>query len=426
MKKLLLLLCLLPTLAWAQGSTPVQNSIALDGNGRPLPGATVAICSSLPNTQQGCGGSTLVQTSTTSTLSVNCTLNPATPAALNGTGCTNPGLADGFGNVLAYAVGGGYWCQFYGSHIVGVQIFPCPFLGQSYVFSVSPGNFGATQQNENTQVIIGGAGPGAILSSTGLIVGFNTDAFAAAITEPVGGTNQTTDAVAGYAQNFSTTMAVGGGVAGGFFYGIAAVANSKAWGINPTVSDQLVGKGGGAATIYGQETDVNISNSGTIGAGLLFNGTFNAQPANYPAINILKPSYGTPAGEWTKGIQLQDGATSQGIAINAGATTASTPSSLGMLMCSNGINAGGTAGQVACWQASTNGDFNIVPLANRVVHGPAAVAFASLPACATALEDSTAAVSDSTTVTWGATITGSGGSHVLAYCDGTNWTVMGK
>ncbi len=52
--------------------------------------------------------------------------------------------------------------------------------------------------------------------------------------------------------------------------------------------------------------------------------------------------------------------------------------------------------------------------------------FASLKACASAMEGSTAAVTDSSVNTWGSTVTGSGANHVLAYCDGTNWTVMGK
>jgi hypothetical protein len=37
-----------------------------------------------------------------------------------------------------------------------------------------------------------------------------------------------------------------------------------------------------------------------------------------------------------------------------------------------------------------------------------------------------AAVTDSTTAVWGATATGGGTNHVLAYCDGTNWTAAGK
>jgi hypothetical protein len=55
-----------------------------------------------------------------------------------------------------------------------------------------------------------------------------------------------------------------------------------------------------------------------------------------------------------------------------------------------------------------------------------AVAFSSLPACAAGTEGTMRAVNDSTTNVWGATITGSGANHVLAYCDGTNWTVAAK
>jgi len=53
--------------------------------------------------------------------------------------------------------------------------------------------------------------------------------------------------------------------------------------------------------------------------------------------------------------------------------------------------------------------------------------FAGLPACGVAGSvGSIAAVADSNTVTWGANIAGGAGNHVMAYCNGTNWTVMGK
>jgi hypothetical protein len=53
-------------------------------------------------------------------------------------------------------------------------------------------------------------------------------------------------------------------------------------------------------------------------------------------------------------------------------------------------------------------------------------AFGNLPACSSFVEGSSAGVTDSTTATWGATITGSSTNHVSAYCDGTNWTVAAK
>jgi len=52
--------------------------------------------------------------------------------------------------------------------------------------------------------------------------------------------------------------------------------------------------------------------------------------------------------------------------------------------------------------------------------------FANLPAASSANEGSVYPVSDSTTVIWGATVTGGGSNHVLAYSNGTNWTVMAK
>jgi hypothetical protein len=50
--------------------------------------------------------------------------------------------------------------------------------------------------------------------------------------------------------------------------------------------------------------------------------------------------------------------------------------------------------------------------------------FSSFPACSGGIEGDTAAMTD--TNLWGAIITGGGTNHVLAYCDGTGWTVVGK
>ncbi|MHB8272980.1 hypothetical protein [Bradyrhizobium sp.] len=52
-------------------------------------------------------------------------------------------------------------------------------------------------------------------------------------------------------------------------------------------------------------------------------------------------------------------------------------------------------------------------------------AFAGLAACTSSNAGTTADVTDSTTETFGATITGGGSFHVLAYCNGTSWTVAG-
>lgn len=53
----------------------------------------------------------------------------------------------------------------------------------------------------------------------------------------------------------------------------------------------------------------------------------------------------------------------------------------------------------------------------------APVLFASLSAPSAANKGQIAVVSDSTTAIWGAPIAGGGANLVLAFCDGTNWTV---
>lgn len=52
--------------------------------------------------------------------------------------------------------------------------------------------------------------------------------------------------------------------------------------------------------------------------------------------------------------------------------------------------------------------------------------FANLTTCAAGLEGAVAPISDSNTVTWGAAISGGSTNHVLAYCNGTSWTVAAK
>ena len=52
--------------------------------------------------------------------------------------------------------------------------------------------------------------------------------------------------------------------------------------------------------------------------------------------------------------------------------------------------------------------------------------YASLPAASSTYEGTLVPISDSNSNTWGAAITASGANHVLAYCNGTAWTVAAK
>jgi hypothetical protein len=57
---------------------------------------------------------------------------------------------------------------------------------------------------------------------------------------------------------------------------------------------------------------------------------------------------------------------------------------------------------------------------------PIAQNLSALTACTATNEGAIASIKDSTTNTWGATITGGSTNHVMGYCDGSAWTVMAK
>jgi len=89
------------------------------------------------------------------------------------------------------------------------------------------------------------------------------------------------------------------------------------------------------------------------------------------------------------------------------------------------INITGSA-DFANWQKSGVSKFKVDNDGNTTttsVRGTA-VTFANRPS--TPVEGMMLGITDSTTDTWGATITGGGSLHVLAYYNGTNWTVFGK
>jgi hypothetical protein len=73
--------------------------------------------------------------------------------------------------------------------------------------------------------------------------------------------------------------------------------------------------------------------------------------------------------------------------------------------------------------ASSDGAGNFSLTSVKITGGGA---FATLPTCTSGIEGTLSHVTDSTTNTWGATITGGSTNHVLAYCDGSAWTVAAK
>jgi len=132
------------------------------------------------------------------------------------------------------------------------------------------------------------------------------------------------------------------------------------------------------------DANSTVTPFGPTGSGV-FNGTFDSQDNNYPSSTLCPPVL--QAYVYTS---INDGD------------------------CFGGVRIG-----------SANGGYYGVRVASPILQATSG-RYASLPSCGSGTEGSTGAVTDSTTNTWGATIAGGGSYHVLAYCDGTNWTVAAK
>ena len=127
------LILLAASFARGQGGVSTGTPVATNGVGQPLAGLTVAICNANPGASPSslCSGGALVQTYTDVTLAHTCT---GTLTALNNqfsptvqSGCSNPGLTDGLGNVVAFASPGTYWCEYQGNPLASIQVSVCVF-----------------------------------------------------------------------------------------------------------------------------------------------------------------------------------------------------------------------------------------------------------------------------------------------------------
>jgi hypothetical protein len=196
----------------------------------------------------------------------------------------------------------------------------------------------------------------------------------------------------------------------------------------------------------GANAAVQFNNSGAFGGdatnffynssthSLTLTGTLNAANLNLTSANAF--TFGQSGQSSASFVRLYGGNSPNADAYTLGTNSAgSNPSYLYY----DGVNGGGVyvdtvagdygppSGQV---ELNKNGlsasGSGIIKLAG----GPAQIShvttFSSLPSCSSGNEGAMNPISDSTTTTWGATITGGGSNHVLAYCDGTNWTVAAK
>ncbi len=141
----------------------------------------------------------------------------------------------------------------------------------------------------------------------------------------------TIDGVAGYTLN-NTAPASGQAVTAALFgIGICAVNNSNCWGSDTIVSDNLGlnTSAGTGRSLFGGEADLQITSTGTSGAGFQIGGTWLVQPSSAPnGFAVLTPwgACGTgpcsPFAKWGVGFITGNGAASIGMSLGTTAVTA--------------------------------------------------------------------------------------------------------
>jgi hypothetical protein len=206
----------------------------------------------------------------------------------------------------------------------------------------------------------------------------------------------------------------------------AGANNVLIWGFNPVVADSSY-LGSFSNVTLNNEIDFGVSSTSTAGNGLQFTGIATAESVDITAINI---EHGTgPVPIWSVGFECNIGATVLGTCLTIAPVSSTNGSASQTIRFSSFTSVGANPFTLMFQDAPGNFHVNMPTSAIFNVNGPVDIApgtFSRLPSCNSSVEGTQAPVTDSTTNTWGATITGSGSDHVLAYCNGSAWTVAAK
>lgn len=400
MKKLLLLLLLTPVIhaqvRWDYSAQTIGNPVSGSTGGSKNPLVPILGISSAQITFCGYsspGGPCNVPVTTYTTAAGGGTCSISTPLTRpNSPGCF--ATADAAGNFGAWFNAG----QAFGYTIISslgtFGPFPANAAGGGSGSSGFPITLGSTSiaASSTTTSVAGLTVNGVALNAAGSSSLFLNQA--GGYTTPGGGctsagtagTVQLSNGSGGCQAGLTVESAGGGG-------GLSNLANTFAGQV-----EYLVSNGSTASSAY---------STVAVGSGSNQSG-FNQLSTGWTPTSFLKPAMGY----WS----TQAGAIN-GILIN-------TETTAPLALATNGVarlTFDGTTGVATFTDnvvVNTGGPVNSFQVGTNL--------FSALPSCTSGVEGTQAPVTDSTTNTWGATITGSGSDHVLAYCDGSVWSVAAK
>lgn len=288
-----------------------------------------------------------------------------------------------------------------GSFSVTVNVPGAVSMDASHVVAVAGPFVGATGANAAAAVIID-------MNNTGVLT---TTTTSAAISATFGGNIQV--------QNGTITIGSGGTGIIAHFGGQMTILNMK-FGVTVAATAAVGIFVSDNSFLYA--TGTNVTFTGGIYSGPLVM-TLNNSTAIFEASTVavtgnLTDQYFV----FAQGNSVQQWSTGTTITLSGGVTVTGTRYQIadgGSLQTGSGVGSqtffpGTVAGITRGYGRYDTNEPNIP------------MAFASFGTCNAATEGQTASATDSNTATWGAIVAAGGGNHILAYCNGTNWTVAGK
>lgn len=283
---------------------------------------------------------------------------------------------------------------------------------------VNAGLFTNTQMNQYISSLVGGIS-GSLYNIVGF-PGFATEGMTGGVALPNSATVLQANGIAGYTTTLCNSLVrTICNAVGVFGLGVAMANGSAAWGGNFVVNDEV----GITTNLIGHEIDLGVSGTPSLAQALSINlspahSISGTMPASGTGISITATSPSTL--KFPNGIYVERGAVSSaGIWLN-GMCTSGTCNSAPIAL--TGFDGGGVA-HTANIAADTIGSVLLTPPTGAGARMPART-FSTYPACAAGTEGSWATITDSSTTTAGATITGGGAHHVLGYCNSVNWLVV--
>lgn len=273
---------------------------------------------------------------------------------------------------------------------------------------------------------------------------YNDDAVRGIATANPGSTVTNVTGVAAYVLNQNPNANNGQNSVGLFSVGISAVNGAQTWGVNANLTDNTAQSvSSGTGRVLNNEFDFNVTSPSTMINGLVLQGASLVQPASANGIVVSPLAIGTYNVSWNSAFYSGNGAATNALYVGTEgspllANASSQPivfeytnasavaQSLSLSASVNGLatTAAAILPSAAYGMTLGSSSYPVAGTYSKTIVLTAATV-STLPTCNSAASGTEAFVTDASSPTWNATLTGGGSgasARVHALCNGTSWT----